>query len=119
VETLYLKEANAFDLKLTTENVNDLGNAFSISQNYDQKRKTVSGWGFDYTTRNIGGSFMDIKTGAESYMANYANKMPSANIVFISGNKPLLHPLDRWTYGFDIHQEKTETPIIIGLILYT
>jgi hypothetical protein len=101
-----LKEANAFELKLNTENVNDLGNAFSISQNYDQKRKTVSGWGFDYTTRNIIGSFLDIKTGAQSYTANYANKMASASNVFIIANKPLLHPLDRWTYGFDIHQEK-------------
>jgi hypothetical protein len=101
-----LKESNAFELKLNTENVNDLGNAFSISQSYDQKRKTVAGWGFDYTTRNIAGSFLDIKTGAQSYTANYANKMASASNVFIMGNKPLLHPLDRWTYGFDIHQEK-------------
>ena len=103
---LNLKEANAFEIKLNTENVNDLGNAFSISQNYDHERKTSSGWGFDFTTRNVVGSFLDIKTGAQSYTANYANKMASASNVFITGNKPLLHPLDRWTYGFDIHQEK-------------
>jgi hypothetical protein len=101
-----LKEANAFELNLTTENINDLGNAFSISQNYDHDRKTVSGWGFDYTTRNILGSFLDLKTGAKSYTDNYANRMASASNVFISGNKPLLHPLDRWVYGFDIRQEK-------------
>ena len=101
-----VKEANAFELNLTTENINDLGNAFSISQNYDHDRKTVSGWGFDYTTRNILGSFLDLKTGAKSYTDNYANRMASASNVFISGNKPLLHPLDRWVYGFDIRQEK-------------
>ena len=101
-----VKEANAFELNLTTENINDLGNAFSISQNYDHDRKTVSGWGFDYTTRNILGSFLDLKTGAKSYTNNYANRMASASNVFISGNKPLLHPLDRWVYGFDIRQEK-------------
>ena len=101
-----LKEANAFELNLNTENINDLGNAFSITQNYDHERKTVSGWGFDYTTRNILGSFLDIKTGAKSYTDNYANRMASASNVFISGNKPLLHPLDRWIYGFDIRQEK-------------
>jgi hypothetical protein len=101
-----LKEANAFELNLTTENINDLGNAFSISQNYDHDRKTVSGWGFDYTTRNILGSFLDLKTGAKSYTDNYANRMASASNVFISGNKTLLHPLDRWVYGFDIRQEK-------------
>jgi hypothetical protein len=101
-----LKEANAFEINLNTENVNDLGNAFSISQNYDHERKTKTGWGFDYTTRNIIGSFLDIKTGAKSYTDNYANKMASANKVFISGGKPLLHPLDRWTYGFEIRQEK-------------
>ncbi len=101
-----LKEANAFELNLSTENINDLGNAFSITQNYDHERKTVSGWGFDYTTRNILGSFLDLKTGAKSYTDNYANRMASASNVFISGNKPLLHPLDRWIYGFDIRQEK-------------
>lgn len=101
-----VKEANAFELNLTTENINDLGNAFSISQNYDHDRKTVLGWGFDYTTRNILGSFLDLKTGAKSYTDNYANRMASASNVFISGNKPLLHPLDRWVYGFDIRQEK-------------
>lgn len=101
-----VKETNAYELKLNTENVNDLGNAFSISHNYDHERKTVSGWGFDYTTRNILGSFLDLKTGAKSYTDNYANRMASASNVFISGNKPLLHPLDRWVYGFDIRQEK-------------
>jgi hypothetical protein len=101
-----VKETNAYELKLNTENVNDLGNTFSISHNYDHERKTVSGWGFDYTTRNILGSFLDIKTGAKSYTDNYANRMASASNVFISGNKPLLHPLDRWVYGFDIRQEK-------------
>lgn len=101
-----VKETNAYELKLNTENVNDLGNAFSISHNYDHERKTVTGWGFDYTTRNILGSFLDLKTGAKSYTDNYANRMASASNVFISGNKPLLHPLDRWVYGFDIRQEK-------------
>lgn len=101
-----LQETNKYALSLNVENINDMGNEFSISQNYDQKRKTVAGWGFDYTTRNIAGSFLDIKTGAQSYTPNYANKMASASNLFITGNKPLLNPLDRWTYGFDIHQEK-------------
>lgn len=101
-----LQETNKYALNLNVENINDIGNEFSISQNYDQKRKTVAGWGFDYITRNIAGSFLDIKTGAESYAPNYANKMASASYIFVTGNKPLLHPLDRWTYGFDIHQEK-------------
>ena len=101
-----LQETNKYAVSLNIENINDVGNEFSIYQNYDQKRKTNTGWGFDYTTRNIVGSFLDIKTGAQSYAPNYANKMASASNVFIIGNKPLLHPLDRWTYGFDIHQEK-------------
>lgn len=101
-----LQETNKYAVNLNVENINDMGNEFSIAQNYDQKRKIVTGWGFDYTTRNIAGSFLDIKTGAQSYTPNYANKMASASNVFIAGNKPLLNPLDRWTYGFDIHQEK-------------
>ncbi len=101
-----LRKANAFDLKLNTENINDLGNSFSISQNYDHDRNKTAGWGVDYSFRNIVGSFMDIKAGYQSFANNYANSMPSANHYYINGGKPLLHPLDRWIYGFSFLQEK-------------
>ncbi len=101
---LNLKGTTAFETKINTENIADAGHAFSIIQNYDQNRKTTSGWGLDFTARNIMGSFLDIKTGALSYTNNYANGASSASDVFISGNMPLLHPLSRWTYGFDIRQ---------------
>ena len=106
--TLNLKSATAFETKLNTENINDAGNAFGLIQNYDQNRNSKFGWGADFTARNIMGSFLDIKTSIQTYTNNYANGSSSANEFYISGNRPLLHPLSRWTYGFNYKQESNK-----------
>ena len=103
-----LKNTNAFEAKLNTENLNDKGNAYSIYQNYDSRRREKMGWGFDYTKRNILGSFFDIKTGIQTYSNNYVNGANSASEFFIMGTRPLLHPLSRWTYGFDFHKSSNK-----------
>jgi len=103
---LNMKSATSFEARLNTENVNDAGNAFGIIQNYDQKRDVSAGWGFDFNARNILGSFIDLKAGAQTFTNNYANGASSASDMYISGNLPLLHPLSRWTMGFDFRQTK-------------
>ncbi len=105
---LNMKSATSFEARLNTENINDGGNAFGIIQNYDLKRDASAGWGFDFTARNILGSFLDVKTGAQSYTNNYANGASSASDFHISGNMPLLHPLSRWTWGFDLRQSENK-----------
>ena len=101
---LNLKSEGAYEAKLNTENINDKGNALSIYQNFDKNRSNNAGWGFDYTRRNINGSFFDVKTGIQSYVNNYANGASSASEIFLTGYRPLLHPLSRWTYGFDFRK---------------
>lgn len=98
---LNYKGPKAFETKINTENLQDKGNAISISQNYDYARDKKLGWGLDYIGRNIMGSFMDIQAGAQSHAPNYANGMASATNIYVQGNKPLLHPLDKWTGGFN------------------
>jgi hypothetical protein len=105
---LNMKTATSFEARLNTENINDGGDAFGIIQNYDQKRELSAGWGFDFTARNILGSFIDLKAGAQTFTNNYANGVSSASDVYIAGNLPLLHPLSRWTIGFDFRQTKNK-----------
>jgi len=110
--SLQLKNTNAYDASVTAENINDLGNAFTINHNFDINRREKTGWGVNYIARNILGSFIDINTGANSLENNYANNATSATSVYVKGNRPLLNPLTRWTGGFEwaISQNHNEFP---------
>jgi hypothetical protein len=99
--TLELKKADAFEASFTIENIKNLGNAFTVYQNFDKERSDKAGWGFNYAKRNINGSFIDLNFGANTLENNYANGATSASSIFISGNKPLLSPLSKWTGGFE------------------
>jgi hypothetical protein len=96
-----IRNANSYTAKFSTENANDGGNAFTLSHNFDKKRSINTGWGFDYTNRNIQGSFTDINIGAKSFAPNEANGDLSESTVYLRGNRPLLTPNSKWTWGFD------------------
>ena len=96
-----IRNANSYTAKFSTENANDGGNAFTLSNNFDKKRSINTGWGFDYTNRNIQGSFTDINIGAKSFAPNEANGDLSESTIYLRGNRPLLTPNSKWTWGFD------------------
>ena len=96
-----IRNTNSYTATLSTENANDGGNAFTLSHNFDKNRSISGGWGFDYTNRNIQGSFTDITLGAKSFAPNEANGDLSESTVYIRGNRPLLTPNSKWTWGFD------------------
>lgn len=99
--SLQLKNAKAYDASASVENINDMGNAISITHNFDINRKEKAGWGINYISRNILGSFIDINMGATSLENNYANLETSASNVYVRGGLPLLSPLSKWTGGFE------------------
>ena len=99
--SLQFKNTNAYDASATVENSNDMGNAFTIYHNFDIDRMDKTGWGFNYISRNILGSFADINIGANSLENNYANSASSATTAYVKGSLPLLNPLSKWTGGFE------------------
>ena len=103
-----IRNANSYTATLSTENVNDGGNAFTLSHNFDKNRSINAGWGFDYTNRNLKGSFTDITIGAKSFAPNVANGDLSESTVYIRGNRPLLTPNSKWTWGFDWNNANNE-----------
>ena len=96
-----IRNANSYTASLSTNNANDGGNAFTLSHNFDKNREINAGWGFDYTNRNLQGSFTDITLGAKSFSPNEANGDLSESTIYIRGNRPLLTPNSKWTWGFD------------------
>lgn len=103
-----IRNANSYTATLSTNNVNDRGNAFTLSHNFDKNREINTGWGFDYTNRNLQGSFTDITIGAKSFAPNEANGDLSESTVYIRGNRPLLTPNSKWTWGFDWNNANNE-----------
>jgi len=96
-----IRNADSYTSTFSTENANDGGNAFTLSHNFDKKRSINAGWGFDYINRNLQGSFTDITIGAKSFAPNEANGDLSESTVYLRGNRPLLTPNSKWTWGFD------------------
>ena len=103
-----IRNANSYTATISTENANDGGNAFTLSHNFDKNRSIKTGWGFDYTNRNLQGSFTDITIGAKSFAPNVANGDLSESTVYIRGNRPLLTPNSKWTWGFDWNNANNE-----------
>ncbi len=103
-----IRNANSYTAKFSTENANDGGNAFTLNHNFDKNRSIKTGWGFDYTNRNLQGSFTDITIGAKSFAPNEANGDLSESTVYIRGNRPLLTPNSKWTWGFDWNNANNE-----------
>ncbi len=99
--SLQFKNTNAYDASATAENINDQGNAFTISHNFDMDRKDKAGWGMNYSAQNILGSFFDLNMGANTLENNYANSVSSATSIYLKGYLPLLNPLSKWTGGFE------------------
>lgn len=96
-----IRNEDSYNATFSTENVNDGGNSFNLSNNFDKSRKIKNGWGFDYTNRNVQGSFTDITIGANSLSPNEANGDLSASNIYIKGSRPLLTPKSKWTWGFE------------------
>ena len=103
-----VRNTNSYTASISTENANDGGNAFTLSHLYDKNRSSPTGWGADYINRNIGGSFTDINIGATSFAPNLANEDLSETSMYIKGNRPLLTPNSRWTWGFNINYAKNK-----------
>lgn len=99
--SLKFKNINAYDASGTIENINDQGNAFTLYHNFDINRKNKSGWGGQYVSRNLFGSFIDITLGANSHENNLVNNASSGTNLYLKGNLPLLSPLSSWTGGFE------------------
>ena len=110
--SLQFKNIDAYDASATVENINDMGNAFTIFHNFDANRKDKAGIGVNYTSRNILGSFIDINIGANTLDKNYANYENTSSSIYLKGTLPLLNPLSKWTGGFEwsLSNNKNEFP---------
>ncbi|HUR11656.1 MAG TPA: hypothetical protein VM012_09830 [Flavitalea sp.] len=74
---------------------------------YDQKRFEKFGYGFQYTSRNIGGSFIDGTFGYRNFYPALKSNDREETRIYARLLKPLVHQLMRWTYALEGAVHKT------------
>ena len=74
---------------------------------YDQNRKEKFGHGFQYTKRNIGGSFIDASIGFRNFYPALKSDEREETRYYLTLLKPLVHQYVRWTYGLNLSTHHT------------
>ncbi len=95
------------EVSLRDDNFFGWGDRIEGSMLYDQNRNEKFGHGFQYTRRNIGGSFIDGTIGFRNFYPALKSDEREETRYFISFLKPLVHQYIRWTYGLDLSTHRT------------
>ena len=82
------------------------GNGAFISTLYDDKRRNNFGFGGEYNSRNIGGSFINGQIGYQSAYPTFAGPKEE-NRYYGSLSKPLVNRYMKWTYELDASYHST------------
>jgi len=92
----------AYSARLEEENLAGTGNRISISGLYDAKRREPWGWGAEYLSRNVGGSFIDLYLGYKNFESAYGSQAREETTYYMRLLRPLVNSYMRWTYGLDL-----------------
>ena len=103
VRSLGLKNT---DIEIKEDNFSGYGNSIGLQGLYDNTRRKHFGAGINYIQRNIGGSFIDVGAGYQSFYPNI-NGLKEENIYYVGFIKPLIHRYMRWTYQFNAAYHST------------
>jgi len=85
------------DLAFSENSISGSGNAFVIHGLYDSYRRLNFGGGIAYILRNIGGSFINLTAGYQSYFPDIAG-LKEENYYFLRFSKPLINRYSHWVY---------------------
>ncbi|MEO8853993.1 MAG: hypothetical protein ABI359_09445 [Ginsengibacter sp.] len=94
IGSLGLEQTN---VQLREDNFAGTGNAAIAYALYQNKRKNDFGLGGEYTSRNIGGSFIDGTIGYQSFYSGIQGQKEDNNY-YINFTKPLVNRYMYWTY---------------------
>ncbi|HEY5407809.1 MAG TPA: hypothetical protein VIJ92_12010 [Ginsengibacter sp.] len=88
------------DVAIQEDNITGSGNGFVIHGLYDISRRRNFGGGIEYVLRNIGGSFINLNMGYQSYYPNIIG-LKEENLYYFRFAKPLINRYKHWTYELD------------------
>jgi hypothetical protein len=88
------------DVAIKEDNITGSGNGFVVHGLYDISRRRNFGGGIEYVLRNIGGSFLNLNTGYQSYYPNIVG-LKEENRYYLRLTKPLINRYSHWTFELD------------------
>ena len=106
------------DITLREDNVYGSGNAIAIHGLYDISRRKNFGVGAEYLQRNIGGSFINMDVGYQSYYPIIVG-LKEENIYFFRFTRPLVNRYMHWTYEFDANYHSTRNMYSSDSVYYS
>ena len=103
-----INNKDAYSAKLNNINLLGSGNSVQVVQNFENKRNSKSGWGYDLGLSNILGTFISVNAGVNQFGNNLANNVLSARKNYISVQRPILHPNSKWLGGLEYLENVNE-----------
>lgn len=75
---------------------------------FDNERAEKTGYGFDFTKRNIMGSFIDVSAGFTNFDKTINLLKREERNSFLRVTRPLVNRFMKWTYGGETELHKTQ-----------
>ncbi len=104
VQSIGLKNT---DIAVREDNIHGSGNGFVLNGLYDMSRKENFGAGVEYIRRNMGGSFVNLDMGYQSYYPSIVG-LKEENYYYTRFTKPLINRYMHWTYELDVSYHSTK-----------
>ena len=98
---------NRVEATLREDNFFGWGDRIEGSALFSQIRHQKFGHGFQYTLRNIGGSFIDASIGYRNFYPALKSDEREETRYYVRFLKPLVHQYMRWTYALEASTHKT------------
>lgn len=105
--TFRIHSAGSLSLALSEDNFEGWGDEIEVRGLIDADRSKKLGYGFEYTKRNIGGSFINAAAGFSSFNKAFSTGEKEEDIAYFRLTRPLVSRFMKWTYGAEMEFHKT------------
>ena len=97
--SIHMHTTTKFSVTISDANIAGTGQELLFRSIFDNRRVPKFGYGGEYNTRNIGGSFINWYGGYTSYSKNFASGFENEEMVYTGILRPLVNPYVKFTYA--------------------
>ena len=106
--SLRLHNTETVSASIEEDNFLGYGDQVSVKGLYDGARSEHFGYGFDFTKRNIMGSFVNVSAGFTNFAKTINLAEREERNSYFRLARPLVNRFMKWTYGGEVEWHKTQ-----------